>query len=402
MDSVWNVIDRKRIEEDLLESERKFRETVINLDEGFYSVTLEGELLDHNQAFCHILGFDKTTDLKGKLLFDFWQDPEDRKSYIQELSDKKSISGYTINAKTIKGEKITVLANAHFVSNKDNRPVRIEGILLDITERRIAEDRIKKLNDELENRVNMRTAQLESANKELEAFSYSVSHDLRAPLRSVHGFTKILLEEYNAKLDDEGKRICGIISTSATKMSQLIDDLLTFSRIGRSSLHTSLLDMKSIVGTVFMEATNENDKLRTNLKMGKLHKACGDASLIRQVWHNLILNAIKYSSNRALSEISIGSRMDGNMITYYVKDNGVGFDMKYQHKLFGVFQRLHSEAEFEGNGVGLAIVQRIINKHNGKVWAEGATDMGSTFYFTLPVQDNTPNNIQSSNYQPTA
>jgi len=255
----------------------------------------------------------------------------------------------------------------------------------DITEQKNAELLIKKLNEELEEKVIRRTGQLEAANKELEAFSYSVSHDLRAPLRSVHGYTKILLEEYENKLDDEGKRICRIITSSATQMGGLIDDLLSFSRIGRSNLNPTTIDMKKLVRQLYEGMTSPDKRERIVITIGKLHKSYGDAALIGQVWINLLSNAIKYSSKKEVSEISVGSEVKGEMVIYFVKDNGVGFGMEYAHKLFGVFQRLHSEREFEGNGVGLAIVQRIINKHGGKVWAEGEVGKGATFYFSLPV-----------------
>jgi two-component system sensor histidine kinase/response regulator len=228
---------------------------------------------------------------------------------------------------------------------------------------------------------------LEAANKELEAFSYSVSHDLRAPLRAVNGYTKILLNDYGKYLDEEGLRVCSIISTSASQMSNLIDNLLSFSRIGRSSINPGMLDMKIIVASTYKEITTDAEKMRINLKIAKLHKTFGDANLIKMVWNNLISNAIKYSSKKEISEISVGSRVLGDMIIYQIKDNGVGFEMLYKHKLFGVFQRLHSEIEFEGNGVGLAIVQRIINMHGGKVWAEGEVGKGATFYFSLPASE---------------
>lgn len=257
----------------------------------------------------------------------------------------------------------------------------------DITEQKNAELLIKKLNEELEEKVIRRTGQLEAANKELEAFSYSVSHDLRAPLRSVHGYTKILLEEYENKLDEEGKRICRIITSSATQMGGLIDDLLSFSRIGRSNLNPTTIDMKKMVKLLFEGMTSPSERERIIFSIGKLHKSYGDVPLIGQVWVNLLSNAIKYASKKDVSEISIGSEIKGGLVTYFVKDNGVGFNIEYASKLFGVFQRLHSEREFEGNGVGLAIVQRIINKHGGKVWAEGEVGKGATFFFSLPIQD---------------
>jgi light-regulated signal transduction histidine kinase (bacteriophytochrome) len=255
-----------------------------------------------------------------------------------------------------------------------------------ITDMKKAEEALHNLNEELEQRVADRTGLLQAANNELEAFSYSVSHDLRAPLRSVHGFTKILLEDYESTLDEEGKRICRIISSSATQMGALIDDLLSFSRIGRSNLHPSEIDMKKMARLIFEGMTSPTERERIKLNIGKLHRAFGDVTLFGQVWTNLISNAIKYTSKNDVSEINIGSKADGKMITYFIKDNGVGFDMQYAHKLFGVFQRLHSEAEFEGNGVGLAIIQRIILKHGGKVWAEGKVGKGATFYFSLPLE----------------
>lgn len=229
--------------------------------------------------------------------------------------------------------------------------------------------------------------QLEAVNKELEAFSYSVSHDLRSPLRSVHSYTKILMEEYGTKLDEEGKRLCDAIFSGSTKMGKLIDDLLSFSKIGRSSLNPALLDMESMVYSSFTEISGEKGKESIKLIIEKLHNASGDANLIRLVWNNLISNAIKYSSKEKTSKITIGSKQENDMITYFIKDNGVGFDMQYVHKLFGVFQRLHSDSEFEGSGVGLANVQRIILKHNGSVWAEGEVGKGATFYFSLPAAE---------------
>lgn len=257
----------------------------------------------------------------------------------------------------------------------------------DITNRKRTESEIGKQNAELGQRIIKRTEQLEAANKDLEAFTYSVSHDLRSPLRSVRAFTKILTEEYETILDEEGKRICRIITSSATHMDELIDNLLSFSKIGRSQMASTLINMRSMAASVYEEIIPAMEKSRTKLRIGTLPETYGDPNLIRLVWVNLISNAIKYSSKEKISEITIGSRFEEGKIIYFIADNGVGFDMHYVHNLFRVFQRLHSEEEFEGNGVGLAIVQRIILRHGGKVWAEGEVGKGALFHFSLPVKN---------------
>jgi len=225
---------------------------------------------------------------------------------------------------------------------------------------------------------------LNASNKELEAFSYSVSHDLRAPLRAIDGFTNILLEDYVANLDAEGKRIGSIIQYNARKMGQLIDDLLAFSRMGRADMHFSEIDMQNMANAIYHEATSAEERKRITFTIADLSRAKGDTNMMRQVLMNLISNAIKFSSHRKQSVISVTCREEENELSYCIKDNGAGFDMKYKDKLFGVFQRLHSEKEFEGTGVGLALVQRIIHRHGGNVWAEGEVDNGAAFYFSLP------------------
>lgn len=236
---------------------------------------------------------------------------------------------------------------------------------------------------ELEQRVNQRTAQLEAANKELEAFSYSVSHDLRAPLRAIDGFTEILFKDYEPQLDAEGKRICSVISKSARNMGKLIDDLLTFSRLGRAEMRLSPIDMATLANSVFFELTTPESRERIDFHVGKLPQVMGDPTLIRQVWMNLLSNAIKFSSKKERAIIEVSGERTRKETSYSVRDNGAGFDMQYVDKLFGVFQRLHSTRGFEGTGVGLAIVQRVIHRHGGRVWAEGATNNGATFYFTI-------------------
>ncbi len=252
-------------------------------------------------------------------------------------------------------------------------------------ERRVHEQ-LAKLNEELEDRVTSRTVQLEMANKELEAFSYSVSHDLRAPLRAMNGFSKILQEEHLENLDPEVNRILQIIIDNAKRMGYLIDDLLSLSRLGRQELRFSMISMKSLANSVFQDLISMENKNKIKFSLHDVPDAYGDPALVRQVFHNLIGNAIKFSSLRSKPIIEVDCYANETENVYSVRDNGAGFDMAYSDKLFGVFQRLHTINEFEGTGVGLAIVQRIILRMKGRVWAEGIVDKGATFYFSLPLK----------------
>ena len=239
---------------------------------------------------------------------------------------------------------------------------------------------------ELEQMIGRRTAQLEEAVKELEAFTYSVSHDLRAPLRSLSGFVRILLEDYGERLDDEGRRVCGVIAGGAQQMGRLIDDLLALSRVARSTMALMPVDMEAMVNNQFNELTTEKQRARVSFSVGRLPEAVADPTLIRLVWMNLLDNALKFSAKKSEARISVEGARVGDELVYTVTDNGAGFNMKYADKLFGVFQRLHTVNEFDGTGVGLAIVQRIIHRHGGRVWAQGEEDRGATFYFSLKME----------------
>jgi light-regulated signal transduction histidine kinase (bacteriophytochrome) len=230
--------------------------------------------------------------------------------------------------------------------------------------------------------------QLETANKELESFSYSVSHDLRAPLRAVNGFAGIVLEDYGSQLPEQGRKYLERIRNGGARMGELIDDLLEFSRLSRQSLRPGTVDHLQQVQTMLEELKTHHEGRQIQFQIGNLPPCPGDSALIRQVWANLLSNAIKYTRQRHPAIIEIGCHRDNGENVYFVRDNGTGFDMQYAHKLFGVFQRLHRAEEFEGTGVGLAIVQRIVHRHGGRVWAEAKENEGATFRFTLGGENN--------------
>ena len=275
------------------------------------------------------------------------------------------------------------LARGSVLSDANGKPYRWVGAVTDITERKQAEEELTKYREHLEELIEARTAQLEAANRELEAFSYSVSHDLKAPLRAIAGFSSILVEDHCDKLDDEGKRLLNVVRGNTQKMGELIEDLLALSRIGRKEIDLLKIDMDKLAKAVFDEikATVPEREIQFDIK--PLPPAYGDAGLLQQVFFNLLFNAIKFTRFRENAIIEVGGYVEGPENVYYVQDNGVGFDMQYADKLFGAFQQLHSE-QFEGTGIGLATVQRIIHRHGGRIWAEGKVNKGATFYFSLP------------------
>jgi signal transduction histidine kinase len=376
-----------RGEEALRESEARFRSLFENMLEGFaYCRILRepGRPLDFiylhvNNAFERLTGLKNVVGRKVSEVIPGIQD-----------TDTGLLEAYGRVAATGQSEKIEVYVEAlkmwFSISVYCPLPEHFVAVFDVISARKEAEESVRQINLQLEEHVRQRTAQLEAANHELEAFAYSVSHDLRAPLRAIDGFTRILVDDYGSRLDEEGLRLTGVIRRQTARMGKLIDDLLAFSRVGRVEAQPAEIDMTSLAQAVFEECVDGAKDRKIRFKLDPLLPTRGDPSLIRQLLTNLLSNAVKYTGPRPEAEIELGSRVEGNQNVYWVKDNGVGFNPKYAGKLFGIFQRLHSDEEFEGTGVGLALVRRIVGRHGGRAWAEGKLHEGAVFYFALPTQ----------------
>jgi light-regulated signal transduction histidine kinase (bacteriophytochrome) len=264
-----------------------------------------------------------------------------------------------------------------------------QALLTIVEDQKLALEEIKLLNKTLDDRVHQQTAQLKATNEELESFAYSISHDLRAPLRAIDGYSRILEQDYTNVLDVEGVRLLNIVRRSTKGLDRLITDLLSLSRVGRSDLKLDTLDMNSMVDSIYQDLTTQETQKKICFTIHELPSGFGDTTLINLVWKNLISNAIKYSLPKEHIVIEIFGTSDSEKCTYSVKDNGVGFNPDYKEKLFGLFQRLHKASDFEGTGAGLAIVHRIVTRHNGKIWGNGEVDVGAEFSFTLPKKSET-------------
>jgi PAS domain S-box-containing protein len=378
------IAERKQTEVELRKAEVKYRSIFENAIEGIYQTTLDGRFVSTNPAFAHMLGYSSPQNLITEVsdVRKLYVDPGCRDRLIHMLQEKGFVENFEVEFYRKDGKTVWVLLNTRLLRDPAGI-VCFEGMATDITDRKRAGEEILKLNAELEQHV----IQLAEANKELEAFSYSVSHDLRAPLRAIDGFSNILLKKNADKLDEESRRVLNIIRINTQKMGELIDHLLNFSRLGRKEMVLSDIDMCELAKDVYEEFRATVPSRVLQFKINALPLAFGDIKMIRQVFVNLLSNAVKFTQTREIAVIEVGGWSNKNDNIYSVKDNGVGFDMQYSDQLFGVFQRLHSEKEFEGTGVGLAIIQRIVQRHGGKVWAEGNVDKGAIFYFSLPIKE---------------
>jgi PAS domain S-box-containing protein len=357
-----------------------------------YAITLsqpsDGRIIEVNDGFVRITGHS-AAEAVGKTVPELrlWARDEDRDAVLGALSRGERLSELECQFRTKSGELITGSLSAELIHFGDKAV--IQSSIADITDRRRGEEALRVQTElfaaELERRVAERTAQLEEANQELEVFAYSVSHDLRSPLRALDGFSSILLEDHGAALDAEGRRVCAVIREGAGEMGRLIDDLLEFSRLGNAGMRTVEVDMEGMARQAFDESAGPDDRARIDLRVGPMPIAHGDPALLRIVWDKLLSNAVKFSSKKARAHIEVGGEDHGGESVYFVRDDGAGFDMLYAGKLFGVFQRLHGAKEFEGRGGGLAAVRRIVGRHGGRVWAEGKPGEGATFSFSLPA-----------------
>lgn len=369
-----------------LEEQQKLLASIVNSsDDAILSKKLDGTIITWNKGAERLYEYTATEAIGKNVAMLIPENRLDEEpAIIEKIKNGEMVDHFETIRKKKNGDLIDVSLSISPIKDLNGMIIGASKIARNISDRKEAEKEILKLNTELEERVIIRTEQLQAANKEMEAFSYSVSHDLRAPLRILDGYSQILLEDYQSNLDAEGQRIINVISSNAKKMGHLIDDLLNLSKVGKTELRFATINMNDLVKDVIQQLQLGGIAPPEKITLLDLGTIRCDENLIKQVWINLLSNAIKYSGKKSVPEITLGMYESDIERTYFIKDNGAGFDMLYYGKLFGVFQRLHGQQEFSGTGVGLAIVQRIITRHEGKVWAESIPGEGATFFFSLP------------------
>ncbi len=376
------ITARKQVEKQLLESEEKFNKifqaapvwiAITDLETGIYQ--------DINEEATRGTGYSREEALGHTAAEIGLIRPEDRARLVQSLQETGHFSGLEMNFHAKNGQILHGLINGEKILI-GGRPCLLTATV-DISARKVNEDQIRLLNSELEKRVAERTAELRAANQELESFAYSISHDLRTPLRALNGFSEVLLEDYSAKLDETGRGYLGRIQSAALRMGQLIEDLLKLSRITRLDFKRQPVDLSQLAEQIAAELRVQAPQRAVAFEIAPGLAAMGDENFLKIALENLLNNAYKFTSRREQAVIQVGSQEQDGGLVFFVRDNGAGFDMDYAQRLFGPFQRLHSERDFPGSGIGLSIVQRIIHRHGGRVWAEAAPEHGATFFFTL-------------------
>ncbi len=383
--SILDITERKNIEEKLRIREEAFRSTFDNAAIGMGVTDRDGKIQKVNSSLCNILGFSES-ELIGKSTLDLVHPTHLRKN-LRNISKLLSGDSHFFHSeekyKNKEGNVVWCILSVSIVRDKDGMPLNFIGQLTDITDKKNIELELEALNLKLEKKVKERTRQLEFANKELESFSYSVSHDLRAPLRAIDGFSQVVLEDYSDNLDETGRDYLNRVRSASQKLSKLIDHFLTLAKVSRLNINKKTVNLSEIAKSVVeILQTNEPER-NVTIHIEENLPAQADPYLIKTVVQNLFENAWKYTSQEDEGTIEFGKLQKNHRTIYYVKDNGAGFDMKLYDKLFQPFKRLHHEKEFSGSGIGLATVKRIVGRHNGIIWAESETDSGSTFYFTL-------------------
>ncbi len=365
-----DITERKR-------SEEEYKTILRTAMDGFWITDMQGRFLEVNDAYCDLIGYTRDELLNMNIKdVEAVEKPEETAQHIRHIMESGG-DRFETRHRCKSGRIVDIEVSVNYINVGGGRLV---VFLRDVTERKQTSEEIRKINEDLERR----TLELEAANKELEAFSYSVSHDLRTPLVAVGSLTRILMERYSSQFGDKGKEFLGAILGETEQMGHLIDDLLALSCSGRQALQLSDIDMNDLARSVVEELKLLETGRTLQLNLRPLPAAHGDQKMIRQVLTNLLSNAMKFTRPKPEAVIEIGGKAEDRETTYYIKDNGVGFDLADANKLFKVFERLHPSEEFEGTGVGLAIVWRVIQRHGGRVWAEGNKNEGATFYFSLP------------------
>ncbi len=378
-----NITQLRDEEQVLLNKVRYTRSLIETSLDPLMAISIEGKIDDVNEATVQATGLPRGL-LVGRDFSEFFTEPERARQGYQKAFSMGVVRDFPLTLSHCTGTLMPVLYNASTYLDREGKVLGVFAAARDVTQTRSMEEELRRLNATLEQKVQERTADLTQANEELESFAYSVSHDLRSPLRAIDGFSLKLVKSSGDVLDQEGRRLLQVVRDNALRMGQLIDDLLRFSRLGRRELEVSRVDMELLAKSVATELLDlENDRL-IEFSCGELPPAQGDPALLREVWLNLLSNAIKFSRRRPVAHISVGGAVEGAEVSYWVKDDGDGFDMAYAGKLFGVFQRLHRQDEFEGTGVGLALVQRILHRHRGHIEGEGHLESGAIFHFSLP------------------